>query len=193
MLILNNKKNEEEQFPRRQVLKSGLIVATAAMLWWPNTSEAKSRALKDGREVRMKNMHTGEKFKGEYWYKGTYIPDAFQEIKSVMKDHRAGISFPIDPRLMDILFVLQQRLDNEKSFEVFSGYRSPQTNKKLRRMTFGVAKKSLHMTGQAIDLRLPGSRLRDVRKQAAALRAGGVGYYPKSNFLHIDTGRVRQW
>jgi uncharacterized protein YcbK (DUF882 family) len=94
---------------------------------------------------------------------------------------------------MDVLFVLQHRMDNGGPFEVFSGYRSPQTNAYLRRHTRGVARHSLHMQGQAVDLCLPGTRLSSLRQEAMRLRAGGVGYYPSSDFVHIDTGRVRTW
>lgn len=180
-----------ELFNRRQFLGGSLIIATAAQLWWPDSTDAASLA--SGRRLTFQNAHTGEVFKGEYWEDGRYLPDAFAEIKKIMRDHRTGEIFPIDPRLMDILFVLQKRMETNKSYNIFSGYRSPKTNSRLRRMGFGVAKKSLHMQGQAVDLRLPGRRLTDLRRQAMALKAGGVGYYPKSQFVHIDTGRVRHW
>lgn len=184
---------EDEAFSadRRVFLKSGLIVATAASLWWPTPSEA--AFLRGGRELTFKNMHTGEKFSGEYWENGRYLSDSFREIKKVMRDHRTGDQFPIDPRLIDIMFVLHKRMETDRPYEVFSGYRSPKTNAKLRKMSFGVAKKSLHMQGQAVDLSVEGVRLSAVRKEAIKLKAGGVGYYPSSGFLHIDTGRVRQW
>jgi len=176
---------------RRQFLGGSLVVATASQLWWPGEAEAAN--LQAGREVTFLNAHTGERFKGEYWQNGRYLSDAFKNIKQIMRDHRTDEIFPIDPRLIDVLFVLQKRLKTGKPYRIFSGYRSPKTNAKLRRMTFGVAKKSLHMQGQAVDLRLPGRRVSDIRRQAMALKAGGVGYYPKSQFVHLDTGRVRHW
>ena len=179
---------EEE---RRLFLKSGAIIATAAALWLPTPAEAKR--ILTGREVSFRNLHTGEEFKGEYFYNGRYQKDAFKEIRKVLRDHRENSSFPIDPRLMDIIFVLQSRLENSRPYEVLSGYRSPKTNKMLRDRSIGVAKRSLHMQGQAIDLRLPGTRLKNLRKQASHLQAGGVGYYSRSQFIHLDTGRVRQW
>lgn len=195
MLIIGDRsQNEDTPIPgikRRELIKAGGVVLTAATLWFPGQAEAKR--MMQGREITMRNAHTGQVFKGEYWHNGSYVPDAFSEIKQVMKDHRANKTFPIDPRLMDILFVLQKRMDNTKPYDIFSGYRSHETNEKLRRMSFGVAKKSLHMLGQAVDLRLPGSDLGKVRKQAISLKAGGVGYYPESHFLHVDTGRIRQW
>ena len=94
---------------------------------------------------------------------------------------------------MDILYVLQHRLENFGGFEVFSGYRCEATNARLRRISHGVAAHSLHMTGQACDLNLPGTHLNSVRKAAITLKSGGVGYYPTSDFVHVDTGRVRYW
>ena len=182
---------ESKIVKRRELLGASAVIMTAMALWWPQKAEAVN--IFSGREVSFLNAHTGEKFKGEYWENGKYLPDAFHEIKHVMRDHRTGDVFPIDPRLMDILFVLRKRLNTNISYRMFSGYRSPKTNRMLRKVSYGVAKKSLHMQGQAVDLRLPGRSLRALRKQAMALRAGGVGYYPKSSFVHIDTGRVRHW
>lgn len=177
---------------RRGFIKRGLLFTAALGFWTPALSTPAFAAAK-GREIRMANMHTGEKFSGEYWYDGKYSPDAFSEIKSLMRDFRTGERFPIDPRLMDVLFVLQHRMDNFKAFKVFSGYRSPGTNAMLRKSSSGVARRSLHMQGQAADIALPGSSLSSLRKAALKLHAGGVGYYPRSSFLHIDTGRVRSW
>lgn len=181
---------------RRGFLKAGAAVTAALGFWLPSLSQAAippQGGIDSGRSIKLVNAHTNETFKGEYWYNGRYIPNAFGEIKHVMKDWRNGETFPIDPRLMDILYVLQNRIGNPNSFEIFSGYRSPKTNAMLRRETEGVAKGSLHMTGQAIDLKLPGTNLNNVRAQAIGLKSGGVGYYPSSGFVHIDTGRVRTW
>lgn len=175
---------------RRTLLQAGLGAACLAVL--PSVVQAAPAAAR-GRELNLYNAHTGERFKGEFWHNGRYLPDAFAEIKALMRDHRNGQQYPIDPRLMDILYVLQEKTENKNAFEIFSGYRSPATNERLRRVTNGVARESLHMQGQAVDLRLPGTRLADLRKSAISLKAGGVGYYPKSSFVHIDTGRVRHW
>ncbi len=183
--------NNFSNLNRRKLIKGGFVIAMATSLWWPNKAEAAN--VFSGREVSFLNAHTGEKFKGEYWQKGRYLPDAFKEIKHIMRDHRTGEIFPIDPRLVDILFVLKKKFNTNNHYRIFSGYRSPATNKMLRRSSFGVARKSLHMQGQAVDLRLPGYSLSALRRQAMALRAGGVGYYPKSQFVHLDTGRVRHW
>lgn len=182
---------EQFESDRRGFLKAGLFVSAALGFWTPSLAEA--AVPNTARVIRMQNQHTGEKFAGEYWYNGRYLPDAFGEIKMLMRDHRTNEQFPIDPRLMDILFVLQNRLRAKVPYNLLSGYRSPATNARLRRMSEGVARNSLHMTGQAIDLRLPGTKTSVVRKAAMDLKAGGVGFYPRSNFVHIDTGRVRHW
>jgi uncharacterized protein YcbK (DUF882 family) len=99
----------------------------------------------------------------------------------------------MDPKLIDQLFVLRQKLDTNQPFQIISGYRSPKSNAMLRSNGRGVARRSLHMTGQAIDIRVSGRSLSQVRLAALSLSAGGVGYYPKSQFVHLDTGRVRRW
>ncbi len=191
LLEKNKRAADEYQSDRRGFLKAGLFVSAALGFWTPALAQA--AAPMTGREIRLINTHTGDKFRGEYWQDGRYLPDAFGQIKSVMRDFRTGEKFPIDPRLMDILFVLQNRLENNKPFDVLSGYRSQKTNNMLRRVSHGVARQSLHMTGQAVDLRQSGSSLGYLRKMAIALKSGGVGFYPSSNFVHIDTGRVRSW
>jgi len=195
LLAKNSEAADQFQSDRRSFLKTGLAAVTALGFWTPDLSFASTgpAAGQVGRQMRLMNTHTGEKFNGEYWYNGRYLPDAFGEIKSVMRDHRTGEKFPIDPRLMDILYVLQHRLENMNAFDVFSGYRSPKTNAKLRKGSHGVATRSLHMSGQAVDIKLAGTNLSKLRTAAIKLNSGGVGYYPRSNFVHVDTGRVRHW
>lgn len=191
----NSEAADHFQSDRRGFLKAGLAATAALGFWMPDLAAASTGpTLKQaGREMKLTNAHTGETFRGEYWHDGRYLPDAFGEIKSVMRDHRTGERFPIDPRLMDILYVLQHRIGNTSQFEVFSGYRSPKTNARLRAVSHGVASRSLHMSGQAVDLHQPGTKLATLRQAAIKLNSGGVGYYPKSNFVHVDTGRVRHW
>ena len=191
LLLKNQDQAEIFESDRRSFLKSGLFLTAALGFWMPDLAFAAKPPV--GREMKLVNAHTGHKFSGEYWYNGRYLPDAFGEIKSVMKDHRTGEKFPIDPRLMDILYVLQRRAGNSANFRVFSGYRSPKTNASLRRHSESVAKGSLHMTGQAVDLELPGTKLSALKKTAISLKSGGVGYYPRDGFIHLDTGRVRHW
>lgn len=186
----NAKAAEAYQAGRRGFLKTGLTLSAALGFWTPSLSFA---AGTPGREMAFTNHHTGEKFKGEYWYGGKYLPDAFGEIKTIMRDYRTNEKYPIDPRLIDILYVLQKRTGNQNSFGIFSGYRSPATNAMLRRHGDGVARGSLHMQGQAIDINQKGTDLSSLRRMALELRSGGVGFYPSSDFVHIDTGRVRSW
>lgn len=139
------------------------------------------------------NTHTGETLKTTYWAEGIYIPESIAEINHILRDHRSGEAARMNLELFDLLHAIQTKMDSRESFHVISGYRSPQTNAKLRSSSSGVAKKSLHMQGKAIDINLPGRNLSDLRKVAIALKSGGVGYYPESDFVHVDVGRVRYW
>lgn len=145
------------------------------------------------RKLKLRNLHTGEKIKATYWEDGKYISETMRDVANLLRDHRTGDKHRIDAGLMDILYDLQLRIGNKKEFHVISGYRSPKTNRMLNGRSKGVAKKSLHMRGRAIDIRLPGTDLRNLRKAALSMKAGGVGYYPQANFLHVDTGRFRTW
>lgn len=145
------------------------------------------------RKLKLRNLHTGEKIKATYWENGKYISETMRDVANLLRDHRTGDKHRIDAGLMDILYDLQLRIGSKKEFHVISGYRSPKTNKMLNSRSNGVAKKSLHMRGRAIDIRLPGTELRNLRKAALSMKAGGVGYYPQANFLHVDTGRFRTW
>ena len=174
---------------RRAFLGCGIAAAvtfTAGPAW---AAFAKQPA----RALGFRNTHTGESLETVYWEQGVYIPEALDEINVVLRDHRTGDVHPIDPQLLDLLTHLQQSVDSARAFEVISGYRSPKTNAMLASNSGGVARKSLHMQGMAIDIRLPGKRLKDLRAAALSLEAGGVGYYPSSDFVHVDTGRVRSW
>jgi uncharacterized protein YcbK (DUF882 family) len=143
--------------------------------------------------VVFRNTHTGESFSGVYRVGNKYLPDAFDRINYVLRDFRTGDVFPIDPRLIDIIYTVHQMTRSNKPYEIISGYRSPKTNSMLRRASTGVAKKSLHMSGQAIDVRIPGFSTERIRDLACSLEAGGVGYYSRSDFVHMDTGDVRVW
>lgn len=145
------------------------------------------------RKLKMRNLHTGENIKATYWADGKYISETMRDVAYLLRDHRTGDKHRIDAGLMDILYDLQLRIGNKKEFHVISGYRSPKTNRMLSLRSHGVAKRSLHMRGRAIDIRLPGTDLANLRKAALSMRAGGVGYYPQANFLHVDTGRFRAW
>jgi uncharacterized protein YcbK (DUF882 family) len=138
--------------------------------------------------------YTGEHLKEvTYWAEGRYIPGALAEISHTLRDDQTGEAHAIDPKVLDVLYGIGIKLDTICRFEIFSGYRSPRTNAALHRVDPQVAAQSLHMQGQAIDFFMPGRLLRDVRAAALALKLGGVGYYPDAEFVHVDSGRVRQW
>lgn len=145
------------------------------------------------RSLSLDNLHTGEKLKVDYWAGGDYVADALSEISRVLRDFRTGEVHPIEPKLLDLLAVLRARLESSEPLAIISGYRSPKTNTALREASSGVASQSLHMKGMAIDIRIPGRPLASLHAAALDMRSGGVGYYPKSNFVHVDVGRVRRW
>jgi len=145
------------------------------------------------RTLAFYNTHTGERLRATFWAEGQYVPDELAAIDRLLRDHRSGDVAPIDRALFDMLHALGRRLGKNGEIHVISGYRSPATNAMLRRNGGGVARGSLHTRGKAIDIRLPGVALSDLRHAALTLRAGGVGYYPQSDFIHLDTGRVRRW
>ncbi len=139
------------------------------------------------------NLHTEEHLSVVYWVDGQYQSDALQAIEHIFRDHRTGDTHAVDPELLDILHMLYSRLGATEPYQIISAYRSTKTNAMLSKRSGGVANKSLHMHGMAIDVRLPGHDLAEVRDMALSMKMGGVGYYPKSNFVHLDTGRVRSW
>lgn len=175
--------------PRR-----GLVFGAAALGLSASPLGAVARAaLGAERRLSFHNLHTGENLSEIYWADGQYIPAATAAIDVVLRDFRTNEVKPIDHRLLDFLHALRLTIDSDRAFHVISGYRSPKTNKMLSDKSNGVAKKSLHMRGMAIDVRLPGTALANLRNAAMSLELGGVGYYAKSDFIHIDIGRVRSW
>ena len=175
---------------RRQFLRAGL--GACALLAFP-AAYANIISQRSEKRLDMLNLHTGERVKATYWVQGRYIPDALQSIDRVLRDHRSGEQHAIDPRLLDLMEYLRYRMGRVQPFHIISGYRSPATNAMLSANSNGVATKSLHMQGKAIDVRLPGVPLATLRKVAISLNVGGVGYYPKSDFIHLDTGTPRNW
>ncbi|MCX5871171.1 MAG: DUF882 domain-containing protein [Deltaproteobacteria bacterium] len=139
------------------------------------------------------HTHTLKELSIVYFRNGRHIPSALATINNFLKDFRTGDIHPIDPALLDLLHDLQLATGTKKFFEVISGYRSPQTNAMLHSNSGGVASHSLHMLGKAIDIRLPSFSTGHLHKIALAFQRGGVGYYPQSDFIHIDTGHVRTW
>ena len=147
------------------------------------------------RALRFEHTHTGEKLALTYAVGDQYVASALDRIAYFLRDFRNGATHVIDPALLDQLHLLGSSTATQAPFQVISGYRSPATNAMLRREGHGVAAQSLHLRGQAIDIRLADVALSDLRDAALSLRAGGVGFYPSSgsDFVHIDTGRVRRW
>ncbi|PFG56443.1 uncharacterized protein YcbK (DUF882 family) [Vibrio sp. ES.051] len=177
-------------FSRRDFLKitaGGVVLAsTMPALSWASLPD-KPRVL------AMNNLNTGELLETCYFDGKGYINDELQKLNEFCRDHRRNEVHPMDRRLFDQITQIQKLIGTESEVVVISGYRAPATNASLRQGSPGVAKKSLHMEGRAIDFRLDGVKLSDVRDAAISLKAGGVGYYPSSDFIHIDTGAVRSW
>jgi uncharacterized protein YcbK (DUF882 family) len=147
----------------------------------------------DARQLSFYHTHTRLNLDVVYYENGEYVDSAMNEINRFLKDFRTGEATNIDPELLDLLHDLRNELDSEGTFEVISAYRSPTTNEMLRSNSSGVAKNSQHLRGTAIDVRLRGTKTRKLRDIAWEMQRGGVGYYEKSDFVHVDTGRVRRW
>ena len=178
---------------RRQLLRTGLLVSLVCLNPLPAWARHSLYGFSE-RSLSLLNTHTGERLQEVvYWERGSYIPDALNHLNHVLRDHRTNEVHSIDPMTLDLMAAISRKVDAKRPFEIISGYRSPQSNQALRGASRGVAKNSYHMQGKAIDLRLPGVPLKILRKAALDLRMGGVGYYPKSNFVHIDSGNVRSW
>lgn len=171
---------------RREALK--YIATGVAGLFLP-----KSLLANEGlRVIDLYSIHTGERLKTAYWVDGHYVKQALRDINYLLRDHRADEVHPIDVRLLDFLYAICCSFEANKVV-VISGYRTPATNAYLRRISKGVARESYHMYGRAIDFYIEGVELSEVRKLAIALGLGGVGYYPSSGFIHLDTGPFRTW
>lgn len=181
---------------RRSFLGFGAAAATAALVPARAFAAAPVPAKRAERVLSFFHTHTGERLKVAYCCNGEYQPEAMQQINRLLRDFRVDEVKPIDPKLLDLLHELGGTVETEQPLHVISGYRSPKTNTMLRERGgghTGVATKSLHMVGKAIDIRIPGVKLDHLRGAAKSLQLGGVGYYPSSNFVHVDTGRVRYW
>nr|WP_216601907.1 YcbK family protein [Vibrio coralliilyticus] len=177
-------------FSRRDFIKlagSGLVVASCA------PSLAFAAHPDQPRVLAFNNLHTGEELESCYFDGRDYVANELSRIDNICRDFRRNEVHEMDKYLFDQISLIQSELGVEAEVQIISGYRSPATNAALRSKSSGVAKKSYHMLGQAIDFRLDGVNLKKVRDAAIELKAGGVGYYPRSNFVHIDTGPVRRW
>ena len=177
-------------FQRRKIITSGMVALGATCI--PSLSWAV--LIKDKpRELNMNNLHTGEVLHSQYFDGQIYQANELQKLNHLCRDFRQNEMIEMDKHLFDQIAAIQQIIGTNTQVQIISGYRSPATNKMLNAKSSGVAKKSHHMQGKAIDFRLEGVKLTDVRKAALTLKAGGVGYYPRSNFIHIDTGQFRSW
>jgi uncharacterized protein YcbK (DUF882 family) len=182
---------------RRSFLKSSAVLASvmgASAVAKAKSVPAAAVATAPGERIlRLYNTHTGETTRSVFWADGQFIPDALQDINKLLRDHRNNEVAAIDPQLLLLLDRVSAQFGDHPTIHVISGYRSPESNAKLHENTSGVAKHSLHMDGMAIDVRIPGKDLAKLHKVAMAAKGGGVGYYPDSQFVHMDVGRVRYW
>lgn len=159
----------------------------------PALSWAETLAGSQTRRIALHNIHTDEKIDAVYWEKGAYVPAVMTQVNRVLRDYHTGDVHPIDPQLMDLLGSISAKLDSKAPFRVISGYRSPHTNEAMHERSHGVAKNSLHMQGQAIDIHVENVSLDHLHRAALDIGRGGVGYYPHSDFVHVDVGPVRRW
>jgi uncharacterized protein YcbK (DUF882 family) len=177
------------QHQRRRLLIGGI----AGLAGLAGIERAFASLPQDARSLTFYHIHTAEKLKVTYREHGRVDEGAIAEINHFLRDFRTGETCPIDVALLDKLSTIYDRFGRRGRYEVISGYRSPRTNAALRHVTTGVAEHSFHMSGRAIDVRLVGTETVRLRDAALALADGGVGYYPESNFVHMDTGPVRAW
>ena len=182
-------------FNRRRLLLSGgaLAGATAAFGLLPRAFAGAGAEAGNVRRLTLKNLHTPEVLDVVYRRGDQYMPEALSQVEVALRDYRTGDRHQIDPQLLDILYEVAQGIGVDPVFSVISGYRSPQTNALLHERSAGVASHSLHMEGRAIDVRLTRVDCADLADKALGMQRGGVGYYRHSDFVHLDTGRVRTW
>jgi len=173
---------------RRQILKTTGLIASGYL--FPGLSVAEVR---EQRRLSFMHMHTGETLNVVYHDGESHVTDALAEIDHLLRDFRTGEIHAIDPGLLDILHGVQTLTQRNATFEIISGYRSSATNEMLAKKSRGVAKRSLHMQGRAVDIRMTGVDTRHVYEAAMQLARGGVGFYGRSNFIHLDTGNFRNW
>jgi uncharacterized protein YcbK (DUF882 family) len=177
---------------RRRLLRHAGTAAAATSL--PLLSLGARAESRGEQRLRLAHTHTGERLELVYAVDGVYRAPALATLDRFLRDHYSGEIAPIDPRLFDLLHRTQRALGHSGVAEIVSAYRGPATNERLRRTGGGgVARHSLHLEGRALDLRLPGVALADLRDAALDLRSGGVGFYAREQFVHVDTGRVRRW
>jgi uncharacterized protein YcbK (DUF882 family) len=186
--------SSQPHHPHRRFFLRRVAQAAAVAVGAPLGAHAMVAPRREARALAFDHTHTGERLEIVYAFGGDYVPQALTTLNHFLRDHYTGDVGVIDPRLFDLLYGLKSELGAGERFQVISGYRCPATNATLKATRGGgVASHSLHMDGKAIDIRLPGVALGDLRDAALSLRAGGVGYYQREQFVHVDTGRVRHW
>jgi uncharacterized protein YcbK (DUF882 family) len=188
--------NAPPEPPRRHFLRRAthLTTLTAASVALPIIVTPAQATLRGPRRLSLVHTHTGERIALAFAIDGHYPSEALLALDHFLRDHYSGQVGRIDPQLFELLHRVQTALGSSSPYEIISGYRDPGTNERLRQTrSGGVARHSLHMEGRAIDVRLPGVALADLRDAALSLRAGGVGFYARDRFVHLDTGRVRAW
>lgn len=184
--------NDSSKAARRRFLHHGARWAAFGAL--PMLARPALASRSGERSLSLLHTHTQERIDLVYAVEQAYVPEALSSLNRFLRDHYSGEVGVIDPQVFDLMYGAQRALGFSGPFEIISGYRCPATNAKLRNTRGGgVAKQSLHMQGRAIDVRLPGVPLDELRDAALSLRAGGVGYYASSRFVHLDNGRVRNW
>lgn len=175
---------------RRRLLTASAVAVAAPLLVFARRSSAATAV---PRSLAFRHTHTGESLSITFAHGERYVAEALERVNWLLRDFRNGAVQPIDPQLLDQLHAVATLTGSRAPYEVISGYRSPATNEALHRNGRGVATKSLHLEGRAIDVRLADVPLADLRDAALSLKAGGVGFYAGSQFVHLDTGRVRRW
>jgi uncharacterized protein YcbK (DUF882 family) len=179
---------------RRAILALATAAVTAAIVSPAviRSAEAARRPF-EARSLMLDNVHTGEHLEAVYWADGSYVPEALRRINWLLRDHHTDEVHEIETPLIELMARLHERLSTGEPFQILSAYRSPATNAMLAATMEGVAGNSLHIQGMAVDIRVPGRALVKVHRAAVAMQAGGVGYYPRSDFVHVDAGRIRYW
>lgn len=184
-------KNTDILTSRRSIIfASGALALTSIM---PNQSLASFLSARSKRKLALFNTHTKEEVEVTYWRNGKYDEASMLKLNELLRDHRQESVIAIDANVIDQIFALQKRVGSRERIDIISGYRSKTSNEELRQRRRGVAKRSYHTLGRAIDICIPDVGLRSQRLAALRLSAGGVGYYPRSKFIHLDSGPVRAW
>jgi uncharacterized protein YcbK (DUF882 family) len=190
--LLDTNGTHRLRFDRRNFLKMGAFALLGSFCPVPAFAYSNARLFPNKR-LALYNVHTDEKIDVSYCVKGKYSSKGLKAINYILRDFRTDDIYRIDTELLDLLYGLSRKLNPREPFHIISGYRSPATNAMLREKSIGVARNSYHLKGKAIDVRLPDLSLYRLKKTAMKLEAGGVGYYPESDFVHLDIGPIRHW